>query len=538
MPRLPLLAILLVFAAASLVRAEDRPNILFFFADDWGRYASAYARLDPGGPADIVSTPNFDRLAQEGVLFTHAFVNAPSCTPCRSSLLSGQYFWRTGRGAILQGAVWDPAIPSYPLMLRDSGYHIGYAHKVWGPGTPTNAPYGEGKYAYEKHGNKISSFSEVCSAAKDPQAAKQGILSDVRGNFRDFLAAGQKDQPFCYWFGPTNTHRKWVQGSGKKLWGLNPDDLKGKVPPFLPDVEVIREDIADYLGEVQALDAALGVLISELESNGRLDNTLIAVSGDHGIPGFPRGKCNLYDFGVHVSLVMRWGKKIPGGRVVDDFVCLPDLCPTFLEAGGVKPTDAMTGRSLMNVLTSTKAGQVDPSRDSAIVGRERHVATVRQGNLPYPQRAIHTQDYLYIHNFKPDRWPLGEAAGHGRPAAPPPSFDELRDDTFVAFGDMDASPSKAWIFTHKDEPGMQQFFDYGFAQRPEEELYDLKTDRWCLKNLADDPKFADVKQDLAGRLQGVLVETGDPRVTGDGSTFDNPPFTVTEAPRRNRANRK
>jgi len=121
---------------------RSRPNILFAFADDWGRYASAYAKLEPGGISDLVNTPHFDKVAANGVLFKNAFVNAPSCTPCRSSLLSGQYFWRTGLGAILQGAIWDDSIPSYPLILKDNGYHIGHTYKVWSPGTPVDAPYG------------------------------------------------------------------------------------------------------------------------------------------------------------------------------------------------------------------------------------------------------------------------------------------------------------------------------------------------------------------------------------------------------------
>ena len=99
-----------------------RPNILFFFADDWGRYAGCYAGLD-GRPtiSDVVKTPTIDRIAKQGVLFRNAFVTAPSCTPCRSSLLSGQYFFRTGRGAILQGAVWDATIPSLSAAVARRG---------------------------------------------------------------------------------------------------------------------------------------------------------------------------------------------------------------------------------------------------------------------------------------------------------------------------------------------------------------------------------------------------------------------------------
>jgi len=105
---------------------SQRPNILFCFADDWGRYASIYTNVETRPSINqVLKTPVIDRVAREGVLFKNAFVTAPSCTPCRSSLLSGQYFFRTGRGAILQGAAWDSSIPSYPLLLRDAGYHIG-----------------------------------------------------------------------------------------------------------------------------------------------------------------------------------------------------------------------------------------------------------------------------------------------------------------------------------------------------------------------------------------------------------------------------
>ena len=518
----------LTVALSDVANAADaeikRPNILFAFADDWGRYASAYAKIEPGGPSDIVSTPNFDRIANEGVLFRNAFVNAPSCTPCRSSLLSGQYFWRTGRAAILQGAIWDGSVPSYPLILNEAGYHIGHTYKVWSPGSPANAPYGAAKFAYNKHGSKFNGFSQRVSGARDIERAKQSLLEEVRGNFRDFLRARKNDEPLCYWFGPTNCHRKWIQGSGAELWGLNPDDLKGKLPSFLPDVHVVREDFADYLGEAMAFDAALGVLIEELDRIGELDNTLIAVSGDHGIPGFPNGKCNLYDFGAAVPLAIRWPGKAPAGRVVDDFVCLPDLAPTFLEAGGEKPLAVMTGSSLLSVLASEKSGQVDQSRDAVIVGRERHVAAARTGNLPYPQRAIRTKDFLYVRNFKPDRWPMGIGPGHGAPAAPMPSFDVLTNNTFAAFGDLDASPTKAWIATHpKQADG--RFFNIAFGRRPAEELFDLSTDSDQAKNVAKDEAYSAVRAELSTRLMKVLKETGDPRVIGDGTTFDKPPFS-------------
>jgi uncharacterized sulfatase len=519
-----LIAFLIATCPGQATGEAQRPNILFAFADDWGRYASAYAQLQPGTPSDAVSTPNFDRIAREGVLFTRAFVNAPSCTPCRSSLLSGQYFWRTGLGAILQGAVWDDSIPTYPFLLRDAGYHIGHTYKVWSPGRPADAPHGGQATGYNRRGRQFNQFSEFVSKRDDIEAAKRELLDEVRGNFNDFLADRPAGRPFCYWFGPTNVHRTWIQGSGKELWGIDPDGLEGKLPPFLPDVPVIREDFADYLGEVQAFDAALGVLLERLEEVGELDRTLIVVSGDHGIPGFPRGKCNLYDFGVAVPLAVRWPGAVPGGRVVDDFVSLPDLAPTFVEAAGLTPPEVMTGRSLMDVLTSTKRRQVDPVRDYVVTGRERHVAAAREDHLPYPQRAIRTGDFLYIRNFNPERWPMGIGPGYGLPEGPMPSHEQLENNTFVAFGDLDASPTKAWIVTHRNDPEMQKYMDFTVGRRPEEELYDLRTDPHCLTNIAADPSYRQDRKRLSDRLMSILTETGDPRVTGDGTTFDNSPY--------------
>ncbi|KAA1260904.1 Arylsulfatase [Rubripirellula obstinata] len=391
----------------------DRPNIVMAFADDWGRYASAYAKLEPGSVSDLVETPNFDAVAADGLLFTRAFVSAPSCTPCRSSLLSGQHFWRCGRASILRDAIWDFSNPAYPLILRENGYRIGHAYKVWGPGSPADAPHGGAATRFSKAGRKFNSFSQNVTKAKNPSKAKKELLSEVRDNLLSFLDANQNDeldgdQPFCYWFGPTNTHRKWIAGSGKKLAGIDPEKLKGKLPPYLPDVSTVREDFADYLGEVQAFDSALGVILEELKRLGLDRNTILVVSGDHGMPGVTRGKCNLYDMGTHVPLAIRWPAGINRpGRVIDDFVSLPDLAPTFLEAANVQVPDAMTARSLQAIFSSDQSGTVDPERDAVFTGRERHVDSARVDAKPYPQRSIRTNQFLYILNFEPDRWPMG-----------------------------------------------------------------------------------------------------------------------------------
>lgn len=507
--------------------ASKRPNILFAFADDWGRYAGIYSSIDGAGTVnDAIRTPNFDRVAREGVLFRNAFVTAPSCTPCRSSLLSGQYFWRTGRAAILQGAQWDSSIPSYPLLLRDAGYHIGQTYKVWSPGTPVDAPYGGPRYAYEKAGSHFNNFSQNVTAkvvnGMAVQAAKEVLYDEVMRNFQSFLDDRKNDQPFCYWFGPTLVHRKWTKGSGKALWEIDPDNLKGKMPKFLPDVHEVREDLADYLGEIQAFDSALGLMLKKLEDMGELGNTLVVVSGDHGAPGFPNGKCNLYDFGVGVALAARWGGA-HGGRVVDDFVNLMDLAPTFLEAGGLAPPDVMTGRSFLNVLKSEEGGLVDPRRTWVITGRERHVAAARDEYLPYPQRALRTKDYLYIVNFKPDRWPMGNP--YNIEGDRSPGLTDLTENTMVTFMDMDSSPTKAWLVAHRNDPEWAWHYKIAFEKRPREELYILASDPDQVKNVADNAQYAKIREQLNRQLITELKRTNDPRVTGDGSTFDNPPFS-------------
>lgn len=523
--RVLLLVGLAISSAAVQAADARRPNILMIFADDWGRHASAYAQLEPGGINDLVRTPNFDRVAKRGVLFRNAFVNAPSCTPCRSSFMSGQYFWRTGRGAILQGAVWDSKIPSWPLLLKDSGFDLGKTYKVWSPGTPADAPYGGQEFAFDKGGGQVSSFSETVTAAvrkgTPVEDAKLAILAHVRDNFRDFLMKRDSGRPFAYWFGTTNTHRKWQRGSGKALWGLEPDALKGKLPKFLPDVPEVREDLADYFGEAQALDAMIGILLEEFEQTGEAENTLIAISGDHGAPGFPHGKCNLYDFGTRVSLAIA-GPGVVGGRVVDDFVSIPDLAPTFVEAGGATPPDVMTARSLWPVLKSKSSGQVDASRNAVYTGRERHVEMARDGNLPYPQRAIRTADHLFIINFRPERRPLGDPLQ--LESDNPPTFKELENTTFVAFPDDDAGLTKAWLVEHRNDPQWKPYFDHTYGLRPREELYDLKRDPDQMNNLAGDPSYQTQVTELRGRLLGELERSGDPRVKDDGKFFETPPL--------------
>ena len=221
--------------------------------------------------------------------------------------------------------------------------------------------------------------------------------------------------------------------------------------------------------------------------------------------------------GTHQPLAIRWPAPVKGGRVVDDFVSLTDLAPTFLEAAGIAPPAEMTTRSLLSILLSNKQGQVDPARDHTLTGLERHAWGRTDGPLRfagYPMRSIVTQDFHYIRNFKPQRWPAGD------PPAQVPDSETLAGNTISFSVDCDNGPTKAWLVTRRDDPQTRPFYDLAFGKRPASELYDLRSDPHELKNLAEHPAFAGIARKLNDRLMAELKATADPRATGNEEVFD------------------
>jgi uncharacterized sulfatase len=293
-----------------------------------------------------------------------------------------------------------------------------------------------------------------------------------------------------------------------------------KVPACLPDSEQVRTDICDYYWEVRRFDTEVGELLKILQDNGELENTLVVISGDNGMP-FPRCKSNLYDLGTNVPLAVRWPARVKVGRVVDDFISLADLAPTFLEAAGLKPTVQMTAKSFLNVLTSDKSGRVDSKRNHVLTGKERHVPGQQTGMGGYPMRAIRTHDFLYIRNFKPDRWPAGAPKGYAQPVDITVSRPR---GTHYGYADVDASPTKSFMLKYRDDPKVKKLFELAFGRRPAEELYDLRKDTAQLNNVADHPDYAKVKSKLAADLVAELKATKDPRVIGNGDVFDTYPY--------------
>ncbi len=506
--------VLAAFAAPAQEAEPERPNILILFADDLGRYASAYADEARPSVNDAIATPNFDWIAEQGVLATNAFVSAPSCTPSRAALVSGRHFFRNGSCSQLHhnwyGEADDPwlQVDGYGQILGRAGYHVGLTYK--------NHVKGQhfGK-AYQPGGRRVNGYSQFVSKQEDIEAAKQLLDEEVRANFRAFLKGRKEGQPFLYSFHPTNPHRKWVRGSGKALWGIDPDALQGKMPPFLPDVPVIREDFADYLGEAMAFDRSCGVLLQELRAMGELDNTLVIISGDHGAPGFPRGKTNCYDFGSRVLFAARWPGQVKAGQVVEQPISLIDVAPTVLAAAGVDAVEGMNGQDLLPALREADHSLL---RGWALIGRERHVGRGRAELQGYSSRAIRTADALLILNFTYQRTPNGDPI-EGEAELP---FDKLANDTYAAYPDIDASPTKAWMVRNQADESIAWHWKLGFGQRLPEELYILADDPHQVVNRAGDPKFDALREQLRRQLFAELERWEDPRLRGN--LFDEPPY--------------
>lgn len=458
-----------LIADAADTKTAKRPNILFCFADDWGwPHAGAYG--DP-----VVKTPAFDRLAKEGVLFEHAFISSPSCTPSRNAILTGQQFFRLGTGANLYGAL-DVKHPTFVRLLQQAGYETGHWRKAWGPGD-----YHQGGYK-----------SHPCG---EPQS------------FVDFMKNRKASKPFCFWFGTSDPHRGYKKGTGRQS-GMAID--KVPVPEFYPDVEEVRSDIADYYFEVERWNNDVLAALQLLEEAGELENTVIAMSGDHGMP-FPRCKGNLYDWGSRVPLAIRWGSGVSKpGRKVTDFVSTTDLAPTFLEAAGVAAPDTMTGRSLVAILKSEKGGRLQVDRDAVIYGRERHTDCQQDSDDGYPSRAIRTDEYLYIRNYAPDRWPAGT-----------PNYKTAYKKN-AWLGDCDNGPTKSYLWINRDvDANLRNLYELNFGKRPAEELYVVADDPDQVVNVAAKPAYAKIKKELANRLTEALSKLEDPRETAAEVKFDD-----------------
>jgi N-sulfoglucosamine sulfohydrolase len=476
----------LLAALVSSVQAGEnlRPNILFCIADDWGLHAGAYA-------TPWVKTPAFDRVAREGLLFQNAYTPMAKCAPSRAIVLTGRHLWQNEEAGN-HLAFFPKNFKSWPEVLMEKGWHTGITGKGWGPGIATDA----------------AGTPRLIAGKPFNQHKKAGITqkistNDYAANFVDFLDSAPQDTPWCFWYGGQEPHRDYEFQSGVTKGGKKLADID-RIPGYLPDHETVRHDMLDYALEVEHMDAHLGRMVAELEKRGLLENTLIIVTSDHGMP-FPRVKGFAYEHSNHIPLAIRWPRGMPhAGRTIEDFVDFTDIAPTILDYAGIPSNDSgmmpITGKSWRPILESAQAGRVLPERDHVLIGKERNDVG-RPHNWGYPIRGIITASSLYLHNYEPTRWPAGNPE--------------------TGYLDTDGGPTKSLILDLGRADRMNYFWQTDFGMRPTDEFYDLSKDRDCLHNLASDPTQAPTIAPLRRRMEQMLTAQNDPRMAGHGEIFDH-----------------
>jgi len=283
------------------------------------------------------------------------------------------------------------------------------------------------------------------------------------------------------------------------------------MPAFLPDTPGVRKHRANYLYEVRYADDMLGKALAILEELGELENTLVVVTSDNGTPT-SRAKATVYDWGVRMPFAAMWPARAPAGRTVDDFVNQIDIAPTFLEAAGVPAPEGMSGRSFLNVLTSSAAGLVDPSRVSTAAGLEWHGRT-------FARRMIRDARYQYIVNYT---------------NAPPPWTDNAKPKPDSEFPrSSQTSDVTSLIADHPDHPAIRPFTALHAVPPPPEELFDCEADPCQMTNLVGRADLDPVLDRMRQALRDLQLKTGDPRATGDMKLFERTRAFVDERKRVN-----
>jgi hypothetical protein len=448
------------------VFAADRPNVLWFVVDDMSANFGCYGE-------QTIATPNVDRLAKEGSRFSRAYVTAPVCSPCRSALVTGMYqttigaqHHRSGRGEL---KIHLPAeVTPTPKLFQQGGYYT-----CIGSGLTDldfrGLPFGAGKGKKAKAGAGSRLGKTDYNFEWDPKI------------YDSHDWAGRKaGQPF---FMQVQLHggklREGAEAARVQFrervvreLGAGTDTAKVTLPPYYPRDPVLLQDWADYLDAVRLTDLHVGRVLARLEKEGLLANTLIIFMTDHGI-SHARGKQFLYEEGAHVPLVIR-GPGIPAGVVRSDLVEQIDLAALSLAAAGLGVPSWMQGK---DILAPNYA-----KRQEAYSARDRCDETTEK------IRSLRTDNFIYIRNFHTERPHLQPCAyKDGKQIV-----QQLRE--LHAAGKLSELTEKL-LFS---------------PTRPREELYELATDRWQVRNLAEDPAYASVLAEHRRRLDAKLVATKDP----------------------------
>jgi len=443
-------AILLVVAGVACgqrtIGPEDgrRPDILLITVDDMGLELGAYG--DPHA-----TTPNVDRLAAQGLRFDRAFVVASTCSPSRSTILTGIFPHANGHWGFVAETRLHDGIRTLPTLLGEAGYRTGLIGKLHVAGADDQLRFDRAQPL--EHGER------------SPAAFGTAVA--------DFLAAGD-GRPFFLMVNSYDPHTPYPGQEGVAPWPVPHDPRHVRVPAAALDTPELRQFLARMYDGYSKADEFVGATLDALERAGKADSTLVLFLSDHG-PPLPAAKATLFEAGIHVPLVARWPGRIEPGRTTDALISGADVVPTLLEVAGRTPDPALHGRSFLGLLTG-----VEPDANPAIYAE----GTLDQRQRYFPQRAVRTGQFKYIRNLRPEI----EFASN--------SMNWWVDEML-----------RRW-----DTDPRARFLLERLVRHPREELYDLERDPEELRNLAGDPSQAATLERLRGRLEQWMRATGDPWV--------------------------
>ncbi len=443
-----------VMCASAPLEAADRPNVLIVMADD-----CTFNDLPMYGGTNA-QTPNLDRFAQQSLVFNRAYLCSAMCQPCRAELYSGQY-------PMQNGCAWNHAASrdtttSLPNYLEKTGYRVGLAGKVH--------VLPESAFAFES----IDGFDKSCT--------RNPTQSHDIARVREFMMRDTK-QPFCLVVALVEPHVPWVMGDASQY-----PPAQVQLPPNLADTERTREDYSKYLAEITYMDGQFGELLQVLELSGKAAQTLVLFTSEQGSQ-FPGCKWTNWDTGVHTALMARWPGRIEAGQRTDALVQYADVAPTLIEACGGQTSDwQLDGHSFLHVLE----GSGDSTREF-VYGMHNNYPE----GPPFPIRSITDGKLHYIRNLTPDE-----------------IYIEKHLMGKTGDGVLNNPYWSTWIWEASQNPHTYDMVKR-YTHRPAEQLYDLSNDRYEMTNLANDPKLATRKQQLADELDRWMQSQGDPGVAQD-----------------------
>lgn len=439
---------LLLLCLASLhllAKAQDRPNIIIFMADD-----ISHSDLGCYGHP-VIQTPNIDLLASNGIRFDNAFLTTSSCSPSRISIITGRYPHNTGAAELHTPVPKGQVV--FPKLLRDAGYYTAQAGKWhFGPSAlePGDAMFG----AFDRVGGSLSEGGGESGAEKWVEYVKQR----------------PRDQPFFMWFAAHDAHRDWDD----EWVPIKYEPSQVVVPASLRDTQTTREDLASYYQEVSRFDFFIGETIKALKEQQVLDNTLIIVMADNG-RAFPRNKTRMYDEGIKTPFVVHWPKGMRKyGAASKSLLSAIDIAPTLLDVAGVPLSSTFQGKSFKPVLS-------DPDRKF----RNFIFAEHNWHDFQAFERMVRTERFLYIENGLPSVDNRGAIDVMGRGAG-----TELQK----GFEENTLTDLQRTLFA---------------IPQPRHEFYDCETDPQQASNLFGQAVWSKEQKKLAKVLGKWKVETGD-----------------------------